>query len=473
MWAGILGFWAFQPQSLAQSTQGKFQAAQGTSVLSEPSNSRPASYFGELRLEGMQYFTPLVDKPELTYSQLLSARLSVLKEGDWLDGAMDISGGTFFSAQQSHFVVHEAYIATPQRNSAVAFVGRKKMNWSDLDQRWQLGLWQPKFAIDTLRPEDQGLTGFFVDYKKTNFEILAFATPVFIPNMGPDIREEGGGLVSDSRWYRAPARDYEFGRNINTIAYDLDIPEYEKLVMNGGASVMMQVGNVQSGPWARASYGYLPVNDLILKRKNFKSLSEDIVDVTVSPDLTYHAIASADLGYNFTNKSRLVVSYLQDSPHEKLPDEDWAIQKLEPLQAYSVALDFAVQDLLSFPVTMGIEYFKVFGAGIQDVLADGSPDDLTMFEHRLNFTNSLSLRAEGEVARIWRRPFVTRFRYLYDYDQQGSLLQTEFLYYPRPRWAVVIGGDILGVQDENSGSSAFLNQYRANDRVYGGMTYVF
>ncbi len=471
---GAFGLLISQSNAKAQATQGKWNApVQGTSVLEQPQFSRPADYFGYIRMEGMQYLTSLPDKPELTYSQLLSARFSILKETNWMDAALDISGGTFFTVQQSHYVVHEAYVATPQRKSLAGFLGRKKIPWNDLDQRWQLGLWQPKFAIDTLRPEDQGLTGFFANYKSSQFEFVAFATPIFIPNMGPDIREEGGSLVSDSRWYRVPGRDYEFGRRINTITYDLDIPAYEKLVLNGGAAAMVRFGNINSGPWSRVSYGYLPVNELLLKRKNFKSVSADTVDVTVSPDLTYHTLVSADFGYNFSDQSRLVASYLMDNPTEKTPDEDWSIQKLESLQAYSLAMDIAVQDLLPFPISMVLEYLKVTGGQIQDILANGQADDFTMFNHRLNFTNSLAFKVEGEVARLYRRPLVTRFRYLYDYDQRGSLLSTEVLFYPQREWALVVGGDVLGVRDENYDKSSFLNQYRANDRVYGGMSYVF
>jgi hypothetical protein len=91
----------------------------------------------------------------------------------------------------------------------------------------------------------------------------------------------------------------------------------------------------------------------------------------------------------------------------------------------------------------------------------------------MKFTNATMFKVEGELARILRRPLVTRFRYLYDSDQRGSLTSTEFLYYPDNRWAALVGADILSVDDENYRPSSFLNQFRANDRVYGGMTYVF
>ncbi|MFV3409152.1 transposase [Bdellovibrio bacteriovorus] len=460
-------------KSKAQSTSLKIPQAEGVSSIQQPQvSSKPATVYGQIRMEGMQYLTPIPESPNLTYSQLLSARLSGLKETSWIDFAADVSGGTFFTRGQSHFVVSEAYVAS-KKAPFRAFAGRKKHDWSEMDRRWQLGLWQPKFAIDTLRPEEQGLTGLFLDYNTNGWQIVGFASPLFIPSMGPDIREEGGGLVSDSRWYRAPSRDYDFNNNINTIQYQLDIPDAAKLTANGGAAMMGRLGSKERGPWVVVSGGYLPVNELILKRKNFKDVSEEKVDVTVSPDVTHHIIKSIDLGYTH-GRMKASVSYLEDDPIEKRPDDpEWSIQKLEPIRAYSAAFDFSLADFLAKTLAIQVEYLKVEGGGITDIQSNGQPDDFTMFDDRLKFTNALSFRVEGQLASFFNRPFVTRFKYLYDYDQRGSLLNTEFLYYPSQKWAVVVGGDVLGVQDEKHDPSGFLNQYRANDRFYGGMTYVF
>ena len=364
-----------------------------------------------------------------------------------------------------------AYIAS-KGNDFKTFVGRKKKDWSEVDHRWNLGLWQPFLTIDALRPEEEGLTGVFFDYNKKGWEILGMVTPIFIPSMGPDIREEGGGLVADSRWYRAPSRNYDFNNRINTISYKLDIPEQAKLVNNGGVSFLGRLGSKEQGPWIVAAAGYLPVNDLILKRQAFKQTSQDKVDVTVSPDVVHHHIQSMDMGYAFSSV-KTSVSYLQDFPETKLPDAEWSIQKLKPVKVYSAAVDFSLANILAKTIAVQLGYLKVEGGGIEDVLADGSPDDFTLYDARLKFTNAMMVRLEGQLASIYNRPLVTRFKYLYDQDQRGSLLNTEFLFYPNQKWAVVMGGDVLGVQDENYKPSSFLNQFRANDRFYGGMTYVF
>jgi len=464
------------PKSKASTTSLKLpkaSQAQGVSTvkISSKEESPSVHVYGQIRLEGMQYLTPVPDAPRLTYSQLLSARLTILKETNWVDMNLDASAGTFFSRGQTHGIVHEAYLAS-KGDTFKTFVGRKKKDWSEVDHRWNLGLWQPYLTIDALRPEEEGLAGVFLDYNKKDWELLGMVTPIFIPSMGPDIREEGGGLVSDSRWYRAPSRNYEFNNRVNTISYKLDIPEQAKLVNNGGVSFLGRLGNKEKGPWIVAAAGYLPVNDLILKRQAFKQTSQDKVDVTVSPDATHHHIQSVDVGYAF-NSVKTSFSYLQDSPETKMPDPEWSVQKLKPLKIYSGAVDFSLSNFMTKTIAVQLGYMKVEGGGIEDILSDGRPDDFTLYDARLKFTNAVMVRLEGQLASILNRPLVTRFKYLYDYDQRGSLVNTEFLYYPNQKWAVVMGGDALGVQDEKYKPSSFLNQYRANDRFYGGMTYVF
>jgi len=430
------------------------------------------SVSGELRLEGMKYLTVLPESPQLTYSQFLSAQLSYVGENRWLENVADVGAGTFFSKEQSHLVVHELY-TSPRTDSFRVYVGRKLNSWSQMDRDWNLGIWQPYYQIDALRPEEQGLTGLFLDVNRENFQLLGFVTPIFIPSMGPDIREDNGALVSDSRWYRSPSREVDFGDGRPMqISYQLSIPEAAQLAAHGGYGFMGRLGNKENGPWMVSSYGYAPVNALLLKRNIRVPISDPGVGVIVSPDVTYHSVFSTDLGYTMGNV-RTTVSLLEDNPEKKLPDQDWAIQNIQGIRAYSAAIDWNIPQFFSRSVLLELNYLKVYGGGIQDIVSDGSPDDMTLYDQRMQFTNAIRVKVQGELARIYRRPLVTKFSYLYDYDQRGSMINTEFLYYPTQEWALVIGADFLGVEDENYDKTSFLNQYRANDRVYGGMTYVF
>jgi hypothetical protein len=439
-------------------------------LLSSSSSTRHRAY-GHVRLEGMKYFTELPENPKLTYSQFLSGQLSYVGESDWIENAADVSAGTFFSQNLSHFVVHELY-TSPRTKNFRGYVGRKKNSWSEMDHEWNLGIWQPYYELDALRPESQGLTGAFLDVNRDDWQVLGFVTPLFIPSLGPDVREEGGGLVADSRWYHAPTRQVGFSNsNPMIITYKLSIPEAAKLASHGGYAFMARAGNKDDGLWAVSSYGYKPVNQLLLKR-NIKVATTSTVGVIVSPDVTYHSVASADVGYTQGNV-RATLSYMQDTPEEKLPDPDWAIQRLYGVRAYSAAIDWTIPQFLSRSILFELNYLKVDGGNIQDIVSDGSMDDINLYDQRLKFTDAFKVKVQGELVRINRRPLVTKFSYLYDQAQKGSMVNTEFLYYPTQEWALVVGADTLGADETTTKTSGFLNQYRANDRVYGGMTYVF
>jgi hypothetical protein len=264
----------------------------------------------------------------------------------------------------------------------------------------------------------------------------------------------------------------DFANKPVPISYRLSMPETAKLVGHGGSGVMGRLGNKDDGPWMVSSYGYTPVNELILKRNIRIPISDPNVGVIVSPDVTYHKIFSTDVGYTVGNV-KASMSYMQDDPETKMPEKDWAIQKLSGVRAYSVGLDWRIPKFFTRSILLQMDYLKIDGGQIQDIISDGSPDGLTLLDQRMKFTNAFRTKVQGELARIYRRPLVTKFSWLYDTDQKGSMINTEFLFYPNQEWAFVIGADFLGVDDEDYKPSSFLNQYRANDRVYGGMTYVF
>lgn len=430
----------------------------------------------QIRMESMQYFTKIKNQPDLNSSQLLSARVAATGDvvQSWgLEYGTDFSAGTFFRPGQSEFVVHDAHLTqqiSPGKFSAS--VGRRKAFWSELDSRWQLGLWQPDYAIDALRVEEQGLTGLFLDADQNNFHVMGFVSPIFIPTMGPSVREQNGSLVSDSRWYTKPASELNFNQRINSINYKLDIPDRTALITNGSSAVMGQWGNRSQGPWVASAWGYKPVNELLLKRQSTKAIAADQADVVVSPDVTHHEIASVDFGYAAASVQGSI-SYLQDRPKQRSVQQDWVMQQLDPIKAYSGQLDYLVPAFLSRSFKIQLGYLKVEGGGVTDVQSNGVRDDIQLYDQRLKFTDAFSFGFQGELARIQQRALIAKLRYLYDRDQRGSLVNTELLYYPQKAWALLMGADFLGVDDESLRPSGFLNQFRANDRVYGGMTYVF
>lgn len=459
--------------TFAEGIGSKLSRAVGlSSAMKMKWNAKPIEAHGYIRMEGMQYLTDVPGEPQLSNSYFLSTRMKGYQETSWLDFAGDFSAGTFFTKGLSNFIVSEAYIATKGENFKI-YLGRKKMPWSQADSRWDLGLIQSRYAIDLLRPEEQGLVGLFADYNSRYLRVSGMVTSIFIPHMGNEYREENGSLKTDSRWYRPPSSNYEFNNNINQIVYNLDVPDYLDLVQQPGAIVMARVGDKEYGPWASVSGGYLPASELALKRQNFKAAADERVDATVAPVVLHHEVRAADIGYNFKKDVSIGVSYISEKPKNLLPEPEWSIQNFEAIEAYAAFIEVDLKDFIISSLNVQLQYLKARGGGIVDVVASGAPDDFTIFDERMKFKDALSLEVRGHLTSFIKKPIMSKFKYLYDYEQQGSITSLEFLYFPSKKWAVVIGGDVLGVKDDQYAPSSFINQYRANDRYYGGATYVF
>lgn len=458
--------------SLSRNVRASVYSSQFMSLDSISKSADHNRFFGVIRFESMDYLTKLPESENLNRQQYISTRFGFITTN--VDNTFGY-GGDFqagkFNYGASNYSVQELYSFYQFDANFKVIGGRKKYDWSLMDSYWKTSFWQPNYAIDYLRPEEQGLFGVFFEYQKPEFQFVTFTTPMFIPNMGVDVREEGGELVSDSRWFRQPSNKYDFNGRIKSLAYQLSVPETRSLISKPGAGVNVGIGDKNRGWWVNQSLGYKPVNDLLLKRQGYAEASEKVVKVLVSPDVTYHSIYSIDAGY-IINSFRFLASYIEDNPKEKMPEVGWIVQRLTPIKAYSVMVENNVESEIIKNLKVQLGYLKVYGGEIFDIDSQSNKDTFTLFDERLKFYNSAMLKAQGQVFSIFRKSIITKVSYLRDFSQNGSLLNTEFQLFPTKSWAVLLGGDFISVDDENN-SSTFLNQYRANDRVYGGLNYVF
>lgn len=463
---------------LLVSNQSYAQSSTSSDVKSlVPRNSMPvssaqqSSIFGQIRFENLQYMTPLEDAPQLTSSQFLSGRItaaSYTRDPGSFNWAADLSAGTFFSLKQSYYSVQEIYMSTPLDENSNLSLGRKKYDWTEIDRIWSFGLWQPRYAIDALRPEDQGLMGLFYDYKKGLIQFLAYGSPIFIPTVGPDIREEDGQLKADNRWYRPPSSE---AGNIS-LSYKIETGDTLKLAQQVSYGAKLRLGEEELGPWIAVAAGYKPVNDILFQRCLRCVSTDSQAQFIVNPRVTHHQVVSADLGYQFEDL-RMSVSYYEDQPDEILPPEEYAVQKIFPVKIYSAQVDWNVREIIGRSLSLQLAHIKTVGDRIQDIESDGQDSEVTLFQDRYRFSNAFAIRALGEVATLYSRPLVTKIGYTREFDQEGSILGLEFQYQWDRTWSFLVGVDTLGVDDKDKASSGFINDYRANDRAYAGAFYVF
>ena len=428
---------------------------------------------GLLRFEGMQYTTSLPDNPKLSQSQLVSTQLKYENLKSAFGTKFDFSAGSYLGQSGSHFSLSEVFAQFKLSKNSEVSIGRKLNFWSEADKNWQLGLWQPLFNLDALRLQDQGLTGAFLELGNRNWNFLVFGSPLFIPTMGPNIQEENGSLVADSRWYNQPSNSVPVFDQDTRLIYAIEMPELKELVNQTSAAARFKY-EADNGFWASVNAGRKPINSLMVQYEF--QLNAPVVDsngnATLKPVVGFHKLAGADLGIKGKN-SEVSISYLQDDPDTKSASDLWVLQRPEAMKAVTFHTKYSMETPLTlFPVKVSLDYLKITGGSISDFDSNGIYRS-AIFEKRTNFYNALRISGAVET-QLFSKKTVWNFSYLRDFDQKGTLIGTEALIFPKERFAFVVGADILGVDnpDENV-TTDFLNQFRANDRYYGGVSYVF
>lgn len=436
------------------------------------------SVHGVLSTESFQYPTPIEENPNLNQNNMLEAGLTL--DQRFRRGEAHLSGqaGKSINLNYQYVAVQEAYGGS---SDGQIVLGRKIYHWSQADEDWNLGLWQPLFQQDGLRPLSEGLTGLFYNVENSHYQVLAFATPIFIPTMSPDIAEKNGTLVSESRWFNPlPAQAPVLGHPTQLV-YRLNIPDMKSLILKPGMGLRVRAGDPEMGPSAAFGVAHKPINSLFIKydaavlARNSAATGQ----IEVSPVVHMHQLYSLDFSFA-TEAGNLGVSFLQDVPETRLPENqingdgfrtDNYQQDPQPVQLIALRGQSHVQlPWVDRRMDWTLLYLHAHSDSTIDVDSQGN-ERSRFIPNRLMFTNAVS--GEGEVT--WNSKWKSRVKYLRDFDQSGTLISGEIEYRPHREWALSMGFDVLGVDDEQAqaNDTRFLNVFRQNDRVYGGLSYVF
>jgi hypothetical protein len=472
-------------------------ALTATSKNSVTTSERMAK--GKIYFLSDSYTTPIDDIPDLNTSKLFSLDLNLTGTGDsWL-ALSDFQGGHYSEVNNSYFAVREMYFeyqiqknlvydenpqmdfhhkgvpGHPDMNSYLG-LGRKFEKWSVLEQTWSLSLWEPHFTLDALRPIPQGLSGLFFGVQGTYFRIMAFASTLYVPNMGPEVKPDRDGIIEvNSRWAKRPNREFPFNGKSTQILYSLDLPSVGKIVNQKSVAVLSSVGNLQSGFWGSVSLARKPVNDLVLSYQGFLRLRDDgsYGDVKIAPHVINHEIANLDMGYTGENQG-VVLSHLSERPNNLTPEPGWSYQQFEAIEASSVRWEWTPYHYLNNPAKVSVSRLYLQGGRIREFDSD-MKETHVLDGMRVKFTNAWAFDFQTPLWGNSKPLLAGKLHFVRDIIEQGSLMNTEIYIRTTPELSLILGIDIIGVRDnsESNNSKGFLNQHRANDRFYGGVAYVF
>lgn len=384
------------------------------------------------------------------------------------------------SKTERYFAVPEFYYQAGRQNNEqekakVTFsVGRKIETWSDFDEQWKLGIWQPQARWDYIHPETQGLTGFFLDVQVApQVRMTALYSPLFIPDQGPGFKLQDGVFESDNRWFLAPQPKLILNEVNSPIHYTLDRPRAWDVVNQQGGALKLEVGDFEQGTWIRAAYANMPSNQLHLgiePQKSIQVATADLTYVTIHPLVVRHEVASLEAGVR-GEKSAATISYTIDNPSKPELPAIWEESILRKTRFLGVSVERKLPVGLVKRSTLKGLYLKRWDDGEKTAASGVVGDQVESSLDRFPYEEMAGIEWSGRFWNTVRRDLQVGVRYLYSIPERGALL-TSFLALKTSReWQWNLGFDVIGAP--GSGTRGLMGRYRSNDRVIGGVSYVF
>lgn len=389
--------------------------------------------------------------------------------------------GQFTNSQGglNSFSINELYWNSNSSAENTSFaIGRRNSQWSFLDRHWKLGAYEPVYKVDPLNPSSQGLTGLFLGFKGENWNLEFFGTPVFIPDQGAPVETANGRFVKKDPWVFYPPSEVSLNGVLTPVSYEIDKPSIQDVVDNQGYGVNAQVGQMdQEGLSGRAAWVYKPMNQLLLGLKGYETLRQteispaesekNTVDIQLHPEVGYHQISSMDLAYRW-NSLLVTLGVVDDRPMKKEFASQWTYQNYLPSQLIGGGLEYSTE----VGLRMGAHYLTRHGGGSQtegpekDLVGSYIPERYSFAElvqGELGFQKRLNSRWGYEGSGEWRKELREGSEL---YSLKGALLVGS-------AWKAYLGFDFMKSENKNPQTKDFIEANLANDRVYGGVHYVF
>ena len=374
---------------------------------------------------------------------------------------------------RNYFNVHEAYLEISPFTDTTISAGRKLETWAEWEGEWKQGIFQPRYLLNRLQPEQAGLVGLFVDQKINRFKLTVGALPFFVPDLGAHIHIENHKFISKNPWFVPPASQFEFQEEQGDIRYALDKPEMDEVIFHPGAiaKVEFERGNFKG----RLSGAYKPMPQLLL---GFPSLDRVILGpnsqylaINVQPRIVYHRLVSADSSIK-VGRWTVSGSVTHENPENDFGPQSHTAQQVQPAWIWSASASMPMEQEGPSASRLRFGVLKMNGGDATDRGEFAKSE--TLFEKRFQYNEAYLVGISKYWRGLFRFPLETDVRVVYDRLQNGGVLSLSSNLNLSASWRAGVELDFMGLLGTDAQiEDGFLARYRANDRVGLGMSYVF
>ena len=392
--------------------------------------------------------------------------------------------GEFFfdKTQQFYFNIPEMYLSYDYDlkikrfvESIKVYVGRHIKTWSQADEYWELGTWNPLNLWDPVHPSQNGLVGAFLDVVSKNWILEFYVGGIHLPNVEPVLKNDKktGQILAPSRW-KFPLYETAIVRGIELdINYLVDV-FFERFLHDSYILSLKTWAYENQNLWLKGSFGYKPVNAVFvvannkdrLKVSDSNGTKESPVNIqqNIENYPVIQRIWSLEGGVRYDGLSALL----------SVSDN-----KVRPLKGLSKGDEFVIKPfshtyfsgLASYKFDLYKDINTKFQIGYLHSLGkkDGIFSSNALY-HKLLRGMSFDWTVEALSAEGLKRTL--SLRYWHSLEKWGSLFSLNVLCYLLPKWYVGGRINILAGEKEKEPYS-FLGKFRHNDYLSWRTGYVF
>ena len=348
-------------------------------------------------------------------------------------------------------------------------VGRKKMVWSEIDEAYGLGMYQPNFTWNVLQPESQGLTGLFLNLEAKDTPVpvgaVFFASYLFVPDQGASYEIKDGKFEGSSPYFRTPPTQAEVNGQNDKIVYNLQRPKTEEIIFSRSFGAKGYLGNQEDGFYGQVAYADKPANQLTLGFQGVITTNNSLA-VDILPAMYNHRLLSSDVQYTISGFS-LGLSAMQENISTPKYSSEWTYPIYTNSQLFSPYIKAQFKTFKAKFSYLQLSSGEKTVVGPRAGLAD------SILPNRYPFQNAYSL----ELSYLYK---IRKFKninlgtkYLAGEKSEFALWTARGSYQWEERWSAFFESQMTSVDNTVDGKRVAYHPYMNNDTASIGVLHVF
>ena len=351
------------------------------------------------------------------------------------------------------------YYESGDDQSSLRFaLGRKWIEWSQLDENWGLGASNPLDSWDRLRSFSQGLTGVFFSTESQSLHMDLFGSYLMLPEITPNV------IIENNRFeyfhpqsVSAGPQTFNLLNRPTPLGYNLLIPNMSNILLRPSVAVLIKTNKNFYPFFGKAFFGHLPLNYFPIALQASLAIPIDQIVVNLQPRLLSHNLYSGELAYHWDENIGLGLSALTDQIfNEEFIPSDYTTAVLGSTTYWSPWIKLG---------TLKLSHIYSQGGIAGDIGPYANPNH-NLFSSRVLYRNATQLQFDlAEISTKFLHEFSINANWIaMDWKHQWSNHINSF-----------IGGDVISAESMAAidGGAEFLSDLRALDRIRVGVNYVF